>query len=130
MKEKIARLMYGRYGGDQLGTGLVLLSLILVFMNIFVDQGWLVLVAYLFLGYEIYRMFSRQYEKRRQENYRYLHLIAPFKRYKNLWQHRFQDKTHKYNLCPSCHQMVRVPKGHGKVIVTCPKCKKSFEKRT
>jgi predicted RNA-binding Zn-ribbon protein involved in translation (DUF1610 family) len=39
------------------------------------------------------------------------------------------DKDHKYYGCPSCGQKVRVPKGAGKIRVTCPKCGTKFEKK-
>ncbi len=35
-------------------------------------------------------------------------------------------KTHKIYKCKSCGQTLRVPKGKGKVKVTCPVCKSSF----
>lgn len=39
------------------------------------------------------------------------------------------DKDHKYFFCPKCGQSVRVPKGAGKIRVTCPKCGEKFEKK-
>lgn len=42
---------------------------------------------------------------------------------------RAQDKDHKYYACPKCGQTVRVPKGAGKIRVTCPKCGEKFEKK-
>ena len=41
-----------------------------------------------------------------------------------------QEPTHKHFACPKCKQMVRVPKGHGKIVITCPNCKNKFEKRS
>ena len=32
--------------------------------------------------------------------------------------------------CPKCHQMIRVPKGRGKIAIRCPKCKFEFIRRS
>jgi ribosomal protein L37AE/L43A len=39
------------------------------------------------------------------------------------------DKDHRYFACPKCKQAVRVPKGAGKIRVTCPKCGEKFQKK-
>ncbi len=42
-----------------------------------------------------------------------------------------QDKRYyKYFNCPNCNQKVRVPKGKGKIEITCPKCRTSFIRKT
>ena len=56
--------------------------------------------------------------------------IKPVQQFFNLQKKRFSDRSHKYYRCPSCKQMVRLPKGKGKIIVTCPSCHQKFEKRT
>ena len=76
------------------------------------------------LGASIY--FSTPYE----ENEKYLKAIKPVQQFFNLQKKRFSDRSHKYYRCPSCKQMVRLPKGKGKIIVTCPSCHQKFEKRT
>ena len=65
-----------------------------------------------------------------QENEKYLKAIKPVQQFFNLQKKRFSDRSHKYYRCPSCKQMVRLPKGKGKIIVTCPSCHQKFEKRT
>jgi LSD1 subclass zinc finger protein len=32
--------------------------------------------------------------------------------------------------CPGCHNMLRLPRGKGKLQVTCPKCGERFNKKT
>ena len=32
--------------------------------------------------------------------------------------------------CPSCKEVVRVPRGKGKIRITCPRCGYAFEKKT
>jgi ribosomal protein L37AE/L43A len=39
-------------------------------------------------------------------------------------------KTHKYYRCTHCRQLIRVPRGKGKICISCPKCRTEFIKRT
>ena len=43
---------------------------------------------------------------------------------------RIKDRQHKYFDCPKCRQPVRVPRGKGKIAITCPKCKEKFIRKT
>lgn len=43
---------------------------------------------------------------------------------------RADAKTHRRFRCPKCHQKVRVPRGKGKIQITCPKCGEKFIKKT
>lgn len=45
-------------------------------------------------------------------------------------QAKADAKIYKYFECPKCAQKIRVPKGHGKIEITCPKCGEKFIKRT
>lgn len=46
---------------------------------------------------------------------------------KKMWKGR---KTTAYLKCPNCGQMLSVPKGKGKIHVTCPKCHAKMETRS
>ena len=46
---------------------------------------------------------------------------------KKMWKDR---KTTAYLKCPNCGQMLSVPKGKGKIRVTCPKCHAKMETRS
>ena len=59
-----------------------------------------------------------------------LNFFSPLSRWLKLKLMSKQDPSNKYFSCPKCKQMVRVPKGHGTVVVTCPNCQNKFEKRT
>ena len=72
---------------------------------------------------------SMKYTK--AENQKFLTL-----RYKTIskWnlmkKHWAESKTHRFFKCPQCKQKVRVPKGRGKICITCPKCKTEFVKKS
>ena len=88
------------------------------------------LLGYLIWLLVIYRMFSRQTYKRYQENEKYLKAITPVQQFFNLQKKRFSDRSHKYYRCPSCKQMVRLPKGKGKNYCDLSKVViKKFEKK-
>ena len=61
---------------------------------------------------------------------KYVQLIAPITKKVDFFKRKRKDKTHKYYKCPTCKQVVRVPKGRGKIEINCPKCHTKFIKRT
>lgn len=116
--DALRRFMYGRYGTDQLGMALLVLTIVLMLLGTF----WLnifTLLSYVALFCYCFRCYSRNIAKRRQENARFLRLISPL-----------QDRNHRYFRCPNCRQSVRVPRGKGRIAITCPKCRNRFEKKT
>ena len=68
------------------------------------------------IGYMIFRILSTNIAKRRYEADRFSSLFKsdPYKRFK----------------CPKCGTVCRVPKGRGKIKITCPNCKEQFIKKT
>lgn len=131
MKEKFMRFMAGRYGGDQLGRFLSYAALVLIVLNLLLRSAllWLLAVAALVCCY--IRMFSRNLEKRRAENARYLRLKYKLTGGLRAWLDRQkQRREYCFFRCPACRAMLRVPRGKGKIRVTCRKCGNAFEKRT
>lgn len=125
----LRNFMYGRYGVDQFGLFLFVIYIIFAIISLFFPQ--LIFVSYFFIIYSLFRMFSKQYAKRRAENEFYLRKMMPIKKFcnrqKNKWKYRH---THKYLKCPHCHQYLRVPKGKGEITITCPTCHQQFDKKT
>jgi predicted SprT family Zn-dependent metalloprotease len=130
MREKLYTFMQGRYGVDTLNMVLMAGSIVVLVINMFVGHFILSVIGYILWLAVVFRMFSRQIYKRNKENEKFMNLLLPYTRWKTLQQKRKQDPTHKYYRCSSCHQIVRLPRGHGTVVVTCPKCHKQFSKRT
>ncbi len=123
IKAALRNFMAGRYGSDKLNIAMLLtaLGLWLISMLIPVNAVRLVLTVlyYVLWGWSIFRMMSRNTYKRYQENRKFLQ-----------WTERFRDWQHRYYDCPRCRQQVRVPRGKGKIAITCPKCKERFIKKT
>ena len=130
MKEKFYRFMQGRYGIYQLNSFLMIVCVICFIVNMFIGSIVLTFIAYGTWLFVIFRMFSKNIYARNRENDKYLNFFSPLSRWLKLKLMSKQDPSNKYFSCPKCKQMVRVPKGHGTVVVTCPNCQNKFEKRT
>ena len=133
-KESFIRFMQGRYGVDALGKTINIVSLILLVLALFTRFSLLYFLGIALIIYEYYRMFSRNIQKRYQENQKFLtfkyKMAIKFGKIKNIFKPRADAKTHRIYKCPSCKQKVRVPKGRGRIEITCPKCKEKFIKKT
>jgi predicted membrane protein len=129
-QQKIYRFMQGRYGYDKLSSFLLVCAAILDIAGTFARLTILVLVAEVLLIYIIYRSMSRNMIKRSSENAAFLEHTRGIRRRFLVCSKNLKDKEHRYSLCPGCGQMVRVPRHHGKVEITCPKCGQTFERRS
>ncbi len=133
MRESFSRFMVGRYGMDYLGRFLIYLSMGLMIVSLFFPRTMFYWLALAILIYSYFRMFSRNTNKRYQENLKYLELknrVKAFFRGKGFGGRAKQDPTKKIFRCPGCRQKVRVPRGKGTILITCPKCKAQFQRRT
>ncbi len=117
-KQRFAQFMYGRYGPDQLNTALLVAGILLTLLSMF-GAPYLTPLSYIPLGFLIFRMFSRNINRRRLENQKFLQFFT-----------RLKDRENRYFSCPNCHQTVRVPRGRGKINIHCPKCGNQFVKKT
>ena len=124
-KEKIRQFMIGRYGIDEFGRDLQYLVMILVLLSFFTHNRLFHLLVWGCIIYTYYRMFSKDIQKRIQENNKYVE-----KKKKFLSSFSGKDSKVKIYKCPVCGQKVRVPKGKGKISIHCPKCNNDFIKRT
>lgn len=117
------RFMQGRYGSDKLNTLILSIGLGASLLQLFIPTYGLklafMLISYGFLAVAIFRMLSKNVYKRYEENRKYLRFLD-----------RWKDKEHRYYDCPKCKQTVRVPRGKGKISITCPKCREKFIKKT
>jgi predicted RNA-binding Zn-ribbon protein involved in translation (DUF1610 family) len=124
LKEKIRGFFTGRNGLDELGKTLIGITLILYVIGQFSESRiiqYLSLIAFIVF---FYRFMSRQKYERDEENCKYT-------RYLRSWKLKYEyRKTAKIYMCTKCGKMNRVPKGRGKVRITCPNCGNSIIRYT
>lgn len=125
----LSRFMYGRNGSDQLGWASLILLLVLNTVNLFTRHSSEVVhtvlstATFLLMVWILFRMFSRNLPKRRSENAWFLNkIVNPLRVGSKNRRMRSADKEHKYFTCPNCRTVCRVPRGKGRIIITCPKC--------
>ena len=136
MKDKFYRFMQGRYGVDQFAKFTMGVALVSIVMAIFVNTGssagsLLDMLGLVAIVYTYFRIFSRNISKRAQENQKYLSATAKLRQRLNKEKNMMkQRKDYHIYTCPSCGQKVRIPRGKGKIEISCPKCHSKFVKRS
>lgn len=122
--------MYGRYGSDQLSVFLLVVYLAFYLVSLFTGIAVFSYLGLVLILIGLYRMFSRNVERRRQENRRFLQLTQPLVGWLRLRRTIHKDKEHCYFKCPNCKQRMRVPRGKGKITVTCRSCGTVFQEKS
>jgi glucan phosphoethanolaminetransferase (alkaline phosphatase superfamily) len=123
----LRRMLMGRYGVDQLTIAMLAFYVVLSLVSQIARLPVLSLLSLVLLGLCFFRMLSRNTQKRYRENVRFLEIWNPVKQWFFNLKYRIQDrKTHRYFKCPRCSSTLRVPRGRGKISITCPVCKNEF----
>lgn len=123
----LRRLMYGRYGSDQLNNGFLVLCVLLMLLQMLVRWTPMTYIVMALLLLSYIRMFSRNIPARYAENQKFLSVWSPISRKFKTKQTQFKDrKIHRYLKCANCKTTLRVPRGKGRIEVTCPNCKNQF----
>ena len=144
-----------RRGLDELNRTMLIAALVLSVIGMIVSGsvGWLrvglSLLSGALLVLIVLRMMSKNFNKRNQENMKYLTYETAVK---NWFRRTFRAKAkagiyqapraktknptwaelkqYKYLICPQCAQKLRVPRGKGRIRVTCTNCGNVFETRS
>ena len=136
---------------------LIMLVLNMIFRSRTSVFSWLL---WIFLILTYFRMFSKNIRKRYNENTRFLQfkdkvteklrggrrgstgdsVKDSYRYYQNAYDNARSsgnpnstmrsDKEHRIFRCPKCDKRVRVPRGRGKIEITCPHCGNKFIKRS
>lgn len=131
MKERMQRFMAGRYGNDQLNQFIFIVAIISMVLEIITRQSLFYTLTLVLLILTYVRVFSRNINKRYEENMKFLQkkdaILNKFRKQK---YYAAQRRNFHIYTCPQCKQKIRIPKGKGKISITCPKCRTSFIKKS
>lgn len=135
LRERLRQFMMGRYGMDQLGQFMMWAILAAIILNILIkahlpslilDSVELAMLICLYM-----RIFSKNIGKRFDENQAFLRVRFYVTEYFKKLKFQFsQRKEYHIFKCPKCGQKIRIPRGHGKVSIHCPKCGTDFIKKS
>jgi hypothetical protein len=124
------QFMQGRYGNDGLNKFLMILAIVFLVIS-FIGGNVFYFLAILSLFAAYFRMFSRNLYKRAAENQRYMMRVRKIREFWLLRKnHLKQLKTYRFFTCPKCKQKIRIPKGKGKIEITCRTCGEKFIRKT
>lgn len=137
IRQDIKNAMANRNGLDELSSFIMLIGFVYVVVALFTKKRLFILIGAVFIILCYLRIFSKNVEKRRRENavyMRYMGRVVKFVEYLVLCVKMrvksFSDKEYAYFVCGGCKQIIRVPKGKNKISIRCPKCSRTFIKRT
>jgi len=136
-QENVGTFMYGRNGMDQLSQFLLYLFLFFLIVSTIlfsvlsrntISATILQYAAIVLLVLSYSRAFSRNIVKRRNENLQYLKIVYSISNWFRSKRHRLEMlKNYKFFTCPDCKTTLRVPRGKGRINLTCPRCHAKFE---
>ena len=129
LKNGFRRFMIGRNGADELSLALIILALVASLISGFSGSILFNLLSFVAYFFCLFRMFSRNIDKRRQENWKYVAMRQKVGLAVSQWWIRLKNmRRYKYFKCPECKALLRLPRKVGEVTVTCSKCRHAFRK--
>ena len=127
----LRNFMTGRYGPDHLNVAMIVVSLVFALLHIITGFMPLSYVSYTVLALVLFRMMSRNIYRRRAENDKFIRYWWPVKtKLSRIFSRIRQRRTYKFIKCRGCKNILRVPRGKGKIQITCPGCGERFIKKT
>ena len=127
-QQRLAEWLRGRQGSDDLAIFSMNVAIVVVIVNLFARMSWLGWIALALVVYSMFRIQSKNLGARSRENEAFLKALGPARPWvQNPRAAMTELRTYKHARCSSCKQRVRVPRGKGKLRVTCPKCGTKFE---
>ena len=142
IKAMFSQFMQGRNGIDRLSITLIwtglfvhIIGTILSGVTTPIVFAWLgmlmTLISYAVDVFAVFRIFSRNTQKRRAENSRYLAWMNDKKTKTNQAKVRFANRrVYKYFHCPGCKAWLRIKRNAGVVTVTCSRCHANFTQKS
>lgn len=116
IREKLDKLFQGRYGLDDFGKALLVFSFITYILGIAAQSEMIFSLSIAGFIFFLYRAVSRKHWDRSEENRKYMS-------YTKLWKLKYENRKYsRIFMCKRCGKYIRVPKGKGKIQVTCTAC--------
>lgn len=117
------RFFEERNGADALSCFLIGVALFLLILFLVAGWNYLTLIALIPIGFAIFRILSKNLERRTAENRAFVGFFRLVRGRARLSRDRLRDrKTHVYFRCGCCEKWIRVERGQGMVEVACPGC--------
>ena len=130
MRDRIRRFMMGRYGNDQLNQFLVVIAVLMLLLNLILHISVFYFIALALILLMYFRMFSKNLNARNAENMKYLDMKDAITGFFTRGKSGGGGSDYHIYRCPDCGQKIRIPRGKGKIRITCPKCGSQFVKRS
>lgn len=128
MKEKFKKFLRNAHGMDRLSQHLYYLSITLFVLSLFTKSSILRILSMTGLIISMFRSLSQKHFQRSKENNLYTkYYNKVVARVKVFFLNIRHFRTHKYVVCKSCNQQLRIPKKQGEITVTCPRCRNRFD---
>ena len=124
---RFSDFMQGRYGMDGLYIPLLIASCAFTLVGTLFHLGIFRLIGTALLLWLVFRTFSKNYAARQKELYAYYNLKNKIS---SFFHKNPAAKDKRYFKCPKCKVKLSVPKGKGKIQITCVKGKHQFIKKT
>ena len=131
IRQSLARFMTGRHGADNLGMFTLLACLAFSLLGSFTRVDILSLIGFALYIITLFRMFSRNHEKRTAENRKYIELTSGWKTKIRQFTRRMKNRRdYKYFKCPGCKVLLRMKRGSGEKEITCVRCGHQFRQKS
>ena len=131
IKESFARFMQGRHGPDNLGIFTLLTGLVFSLLGSFTGLILFSLLGFVLYILTLFRMFSRNHEKRSAENRKYIELTSGWKTKLSQFIKRTKNRRdYRYFKCPNCKVLLRMKRGSGEKDITCVRCGHHFKMKS
>ena len=131
LKISIARFMQGRHGADNLGMFTLFAGLSFSLIGSFTRLGLLSLIGLILYIITLFRMFSRNHEKRMSENRKYIELTSGWKtKFAQFLKRTKNRRDYKYFKCPKCKVLLRLKRGSGEKEIKCVRCGCQFKQKS
>ncbi len=130
IRMSLARFMQGRHGADHLGMFTLFTGLAFSLAGSISGISLLSMLGLILYFITLFRMFSRNHEKRTAENRKYVELTSGWKTKISQFIRRMKNRReYRYFKCPRCKVLLRTKRGSGEKDITCVRCGHQFKKK-